>query len=84
MKYYLAKRNDFANIDGLGRIMLSEISQSNIYMWNGKKHNKLVTITQRQKIHRSREQTSGYQWRGEEEGQYRSRRLRVIDYYTVK
>ena len=36
MKYYLAKRNGFANIDGLGRIMLSEISQSNIYMWNGK------------------------------------------------
>ena len=35
-----------------------------------KKYNKLVNITNKKQTHRYKEQTSGYQWSGEE-GQYR-------------
>ena len=37
-------------------------------MWNLKKYNKLVNKTKKNQTHRSREQTSGYQW-GEGKGE---------------
>ena len=53
-------------------IMLSEISQRktntvwyNLYV-ESKKYNKLVNVVKQRQNHRYRQQTSGYQWVGEE------------------
>ena len=53
-----------------------EINASSLvaYMWNLKKYNELVTIIKKKQTHRSREQTSGYQWgEGKGKGQFRGR-----------
>ena len=55
-------------MDGLGGIMLSEVSQTQKDKYNTgsltcgiKKYNKIVDITNKMPTHRARAQTSGYQ-----------------------
>ena len=55
-------------------------------MWNLKKYNKLVNKTKKNQTHRSREQTSGYQWgEGRGQGQYRGRVKRgfIMELYEI-
>ena len=52
-----------------------------IYMWNLKKENRLVNITEKKQTHRYREQTSGHQLgEGSGKGPERGRRLRGTNY----
>ena len=67
--------------------MPSEISQRQIlyamtlYL-KLEKYNKLVNITEKKQIPRSREQTSGYQWGESGEGQCRGQEVEGTNYWV--
>ena len=52
-----------------------------IYMWISKRYGKLVNITEKKQIPRSRGQTSGYQWGESGEEQYSGEEVAGTNYW---